>query len=116
MIKHPVSIGIIGGLMIGKLAGILIFCKLLTLTGIGNLPTGVNWHSVGGVAAIAGVGFTMSLFIAELAFDDESLIIHAKIGILLASFMAALIGILWFKFFVDEPIETSKLNDEQISN
>ncbi|MEQ8338988.1 MAG: Na+/H+ antiporter NhaA [Cyclobacteriaceae bacterium] len=102
MIMHPVSIGIIAGLTIGKTVGVLGFTRLLTISG-GSLPTGANWFSVGGIAMLAGIGFTMSLFIAELAFSDPVLIAHAKIGILVASFLAATLGILWFKFYVKKP-------------
>ncbi|MEQ9219355.1 MAG: Na+/H+ antiporter NhaA [Cyclobacteriaceae bacterium] len=102
MIMHPVSIGIIAGLTIGKTVGVLAFSRLLTITG-GSLPTGANWFSVGGIAMMAGIGFTMSLFIAELAFTDPVLIAHAKIGILVASFLAATLGILWFKLYVKKP-------------
>lgn len=103
MIMHPVSIGIIAGLTVGKAAGVLVFSKLLTSTGFSTLPKGANWFSVGGIAMLAGIGFTMSLFIAELAFTDPVLIAHAKIGILIASFLAATMGILWFKFYVKVP-------------
>ena len=103
MIMHPVSIGVIAGLTIGKTLGIMAFSKLLTTTGVGNLPKGGSWVSVGGIAMMAGIGFTMSLFIAELAFSDPVLIAHAKIGILVASFFAAALGILWFKFYVKKP-------------
>ncbi len=107
MIMHPVSLGIIAGLTIGKTVGVLAFSKLLTITGAGNLPSGGSWLSVGGIAMMAGIGFTMSLFIAELAFTDPVLIAHAKIGILIASFLAATLGILWFKLYVKKPeIET----------
>jgi len=102
MVMHPVSIGIIAGLTIGKTVGILAFSRLLTMTG-GDLPTGGSWFSVGGIAMMAGIGFTMSLFIAELAFSDPVLIAYAKIGILVASFLAATLGILWFRFFVKKP-------------
>jgi NhaA family Na+:H+ antiporter len=108
MILHPVSLGIIGGLFIGKVVGILIFCKVVTMAKIGSLPEGAGWKSVGGVAMMAGIGFTMSLFIAELAFEDPDLIAHAKIGILVASFLAALTGILWFICYVKTPENTEE--------
>ena len=99
LVTHPVSLGIIAGLVVGKIVGILAFSRFMTRTGLGQLPRGSTWNHLGGIGMMAGIGFTMSLFIAELAFTDEVLIRHAKIGVLTASTLSALIGLTWLRFF-----------------
>lgn len=89
---HPVTIGVILGLVLGKFVGVAGFSFLLVKTKIAVLPPSVNWVHIGGVALLAGIGFTMSLFISELAFTDPAMILHAKLGILLASVTAATLG------------------------
>ncbi|UBM62609.1 Na+/H+ antiporter NhaA [Candidatus Sulfidibacterium hydrothermale] len=92
---HPVSIAIILGLVIGKFAGITIFSKLMVKFKLAILPEGVTWKQFYGVAMLAGIGFTMSIFISELAFRDEALKQIAKVGIMTASLIAALVGMGW---------------------
>ncbi|WP_299246348.1 Na+/H+ antiporter NhaA [uncultured Aquimarina sp.] len=97
MLFHPISIGIILGLVLGKFLGISIFSKSLIKTGISKLPVNTNWKDIYGIGMMAGIGFTMSLFIAELALEDERLLDIAKIGILCASAISSVLGLLWFK-------------------
>ena len=87
----PVSLGIFAGLVMGKPLGILLFSYLAVRLGLARLPGGVGWRAVAGVGMVAGVGFTMALFIADLAFD-AALLDEAKLGILAASLVAALLG------------------------
>ncbi len=87
-----VAAGVVCGLVVGKLAGISLFSWLAVRTGVGRLPEGSTWGQLVGVAAIAGIGFTVSLFIAGLAFDEPELESAAKMGILVASAAAAAIG------------------------
>jgi Na+:H+ antiporter, NhaA family len=84
--------GVIVGLVVGKLVGIASFAWLAVRLGAGALPEGARWSNVIGVAAVAGIGFTVSIFIAELAFDDPALVDHAKIGVLIASILASILG------------------------
>ena len=91
----PVTLGVIGGLVVGKFAGISFFSWLAVIVGMARLPSGVAWRHILGAAWLAGIGFTMSLFIAQLAFDAEVLVEEAKLGILLASAISALIGLAW---------------------
>jgi NhaA family Na+:H+ antiporter len=91
-LAHPVSLGIIAGLVAGKQLGIAIFSWLAVRLGGASLPTRVTWSHIYGIACVAGVGFTMSLFIAELGLADSDLIAHAKIGILTASLLSAVWG------------------------
>ena len=91
-IRNPISIGVILGLMVGKPLGITLFSWLVTRTGKARLPEGVTWPQLLAVSAVAGVGFTMSLFISELAFSDHHLVSEAKVGILVASLLAGVCG------------------------
>ncbi len=100
MLSHPVSLGIIFGLVLGKIIGIVGFTWILVKNKVSPLPEGSNWSSLTGVGMMAGIGFTMSLFIAELALEDEYLLSAAKLAILLASFISATLGLLWFNLVV----------------
>ena len=95
---HPVSIAIIVGLVLGKFIGISLFSRLMVKFKLAVLPEGVSWKQLYGVAMLAGIGFTMSIFISELAFQDEALKQIAKVGIMTASFIAALVGMGWLAF------------------
>jgi NhaA family Na+:H+ antiporter len=88
----PVSLGIVAGLVLGKMAGITGFSALAVRLGIASLPTGVTWRMLNGAAWLGGIGFTMSLFIAGLAFHDEGLLDAAKIGVLASSLLAGTMG------------------------
>ncbi|RYY53391.1 MAG: Na+/H+ antiporter NhaA [Chitinophagaceae bacterium] len=94
-LSSPMGLGIIGGLVVGKPLGILIFSAIAVLTGLSQLPSGVNWKHVAGAGMLAGIGFTMSIFISLLAFTDSQLVISAKIAILCASLLAAVAGLVW---------------------
>jgi len=87
-----VLVGVVAGLVIGKTVGISAFSWLALRTGIGTLPDGVRLRQIVGVAILAGIGFTVSLFVTSLAFPEGVLANQAKIGILLASIIAALVG------------------------
>ena len=94
----PVAIGIFVGLVLGKPIGIFAASLLAVRTGIAVLPEGVRWPHVAGAGALAGVGFTVSLFIAGLAFDDAALQDQARISILAASLAAGVVGFLCLRF------------------
>lgn len=89
---EPVTLGVMIGLFFGKQLGILGAVKLMTATRLASLPKGVTKRHVYGASLLAGIGFTMSLFIATLAFDDPVLLTDAKIGILAASFVSGVGG------------------------
>jgi NhaA family Na+:H+ antiporter len=90
----PVTIGVIVALVLGNAVGITTMSYLALRSGWGLLPGRVRYSHLLGGAALAGIGFTISLFIAELAFDDEHLVDQAKIGILAGSLIAAMLGTL----------------------
>ena len=92
---HNYSIGIILGLVLGKPLGITLFTFLSVKLKICNLPTGVKWNEIFGVGIIAGIGFTMSIFVTLLAFDDIMIQNNAKLIILFSSLIAGTIGYIW---------------------
>jgi NhaA family Na+:H+ antiporter len=92
VVRNPLALGIIFGLVVGKPVGIGLLSWLAVTSGRGALPEGVTWAQVVGAGCLAGVGFTMSLFISDLAFDNETLIATAKIGILAASLASGILG------------------------
>jgi len=94
-LAQPVSLGIIVGLVIGKPVGISLATWLAVKIGLAELPSGLGWRHLIGGACLAGIGFTMSIFIATLAFDDPALLPSAKSGVLAASLVAGTIGGIW---------------------
>lgn len=88
------ALGIIFGLIIGKFAGIFLLSFLAVKTGFAQLSGGLRWIHIAGISFLGGIGFTMSIFIANLAFDDPAIITGAKMSILAGSLIAALLGLL----------------------
>ncbi len=103
-ILNPVSIGIILGLFLGKQLGIFIFTYLSVKLKIASKPPSVTWRQFYGAGILAGIGFTMSLFISNLAFTNEELLNISKIGIITASLISGIIGFLIFKINKAKPI------------
>jgi NhaA family Na+:H+ antiporter len=92
-VQHAeIGLGILAGLLLGKPLGIMMAALLAVKTGIARLPQAVNWRSLIGYGFLAGIGFTMSLFIAMLAFDDPALVDAAKRGIIAGSLLAGVAG------------------------
>lgn len=89
----PVTAGVFLGLLVGKPVGVLVFSWLATRLGWASLPEGVGWRSMVGVGLLAGIGFTMSLFVGGLAFEEGGLLDQAKLGVLSASVLAAMLGL-----------------------
>jgi Na+:H+ antiporter, NhaA family len=87
-----VPFGIAAGLVIGKPLGIMIACIAVVKSGIGSLPEQVNWRHMLGVSALAGIGFTMSLFIGTLAFKDPALADAVRLGVITGSLISAALG------------------------
>lgn len=88
----PVTVGVVTGLVLGKLVGVAGAITLATKLGLGRLPDGTTTRHVVGMAAVAGIGFTVSIFVAGLAFDDPDVTDQAKVGVLAASTLAAALG------------------------
>jgi NhaA family Na+:H+ antiporter len=92
-VREPILAGVFFGLVLGKQIGIFASTWLVVRLGLGSLPAGVRWGEVYGAACLCGIGFTMSLFIADLAYADASRLELAKVGILGASLVAGIIGL-----------------------
>jgi NhaA family Na+:H+ antiporter len=91
-LASPVTLGIILGLVVGKPLGIMLAAWLAVRSGVAVLPDAASWRLVHGVSWLAGIGFTMSLFVAGLAFPDAALLDESKLGILAASLLAGVVG------------------------
>jgi Na+:H+ antiporter, NhaA family len=89
---NSVTIGVVLGLMAGKPFGIMLFSWLAIRTGAARLPAGVTWGLLHGAAWLGGIGFTMSLFVAGLAFGQSDLLDAAKVGVLIASLITGVVG------------------------
>jgi NhaA family Na+:H+ antiporter len=96
-LTQHVPLGIIAGLSLGKPLGIMAAVILLVAAGLAKLPEGVNWRYMFGVSCLAGIGFTMSLFIGTLAFNDPSIEAQVRVGVVAGSMLSMLLGfaIMW---------------------
>lgn len=99
------SIGIIVGLVIGKPLGIFLFSFIGVGLGLCVLPTDIKWKNIVGAGFLGGIGFTMSIFITLLAFNNADIINNSKIAILIASFIAGTIGFIWLKLSLKVTVE-----------
>lgn len=93
----PVTLGVILGLILGKIVGIFLFTRLMVFFKLCVLPDGITWKHVFGVGVLAAIGFTMSLFITDLAYESAVYETQAKIGILSASLIAGIFGYFYLK-------------------
>ncbi len=99
-LSNPNEIGILGGLIAGKPIGITLFSFIAVSVGICKLPLDLNWKHIIGAGLLGGIGFTMSIFITNLAFSGDALQINgSKTAILLASLTAGTVGFTWLKLF-----------------
>ena len=104
---HSVPLGIILGLFLGKQFGIFTFCWLGIKLGIASLPEKVNWGGLCGAGILCGVGFTMSLFIGSLAFENTgiNMLFNDRLGIIFGSLLSGVVGFLVLKKFLKEPLK-----------
>jgi NhaA family Na+:H+ antiporter len=93
------GLGVAVGLVLGKLIGVTAFTALAVRSGAAELPPKVGWRQVIGVGLLAGIGFTVSLFITDLAFEESAVITSTKIAIMIASIVAALLGYAYLRVF-----------------
>jgi NhaA family Na+:H+ antiporter len=89
-----VTYGVLVGLVLGKVIGVTLFAWIAVRIGVGALPGGTRWVDMLGIGVFAGIGFTVSIFVAQLAFDDPAVVDQAKVGVLAASVVAGLLGAL----------------------
>ena len=104
-ILHDVSLGIISGLFIGKQIGIFLFCVIGIKLGFTKLPEGMSWLTLYGTAILCGVGFTMSLFIGSLAFEETgtNLLLDERLGIIIGSLLSGVVGYLLLNKSLSNP-------------
>ena len=101
------SLGIIAGLVLGKPVGVTLFCFLAVTIGVSSLPKALNWKHIFGAGILGGIGFTMSIFITNLAYTgSEPMIDASKMSILLASLLAGGLGMLWLRLASKSVTET----------
>jgi len=116
--SSPNSIGIVSGLLIGKPIGITLASFIAVAIGVCRLPLDLNWKHIFGAGVLGGIGFTMSIFITNLAFEGDARSINdSKMAILLASLLAGALGFGWLKVFgkpeeSDEDVDTLDFADE----
>jgi len=101
-LTNPVSLGIILGLFLGKQIGVFSFSYFAVKLKLADAPEGVNWKKIYAASILAGIGFTMSLFIANLAFASPELLDIAKVGILSGSLISGIVGFLILKFTLNK--------------
>ena len=106
-----VTLGVALGLVIGKVAGISGVAALSVKARVARLPAGVHLVHLVGASAVAGIGFTVSLFVAELAFDEGALIAEAKVGVLAASILAGALG--WFILRLSPSVDDGTIADDE---
>jgi NhaA family Na+:H+ antiporter len=94
LLSSRIAWGIVLGLVVGKIVGITGFAKAAEMTGLARVPDGVSWIQLSAVGMLAGIGFTVSIFISSLAFDDPAHLMEAKTAVLAASVVAGVLGYL----------------------
>lgn len=99
---NPSPLGVVIGLFVGKQLGVFGFTWLTIKAGIARLPTGTSWMHIYGMSVLCGIGFTMSLFISTLAFETigSAYLIADRVGILVGSFLSAIVGYIVLRYFV----------------
>jgi Na+:H+ antiporter, NhaA family len=96
--SSSIALGIVLGLLLGKALGITLFSFLAVKLKIAGMADGLTWRGIAGVGLLAGVGFTVALFISGLCFEDEPLVVTAKVAVLVASLAAGTIGYFFLRF------------------
>jgi NhaA family Na+:H+ antiporter len=103
LVDDPVTVGVLAGLVVGKTVGVLGATALAVRLGIGRLPAGTTWRHVLGLAMVAGVGFTVALFVTSISLTDPQLIDSAKVGILGGSLLAGVVGYSFLRWSAPAP-------------
>jgi NhaA family Na+:H+ antiporter len=97
LVSDSVSLGVAAGLVVGKTVGVFLASVIAVRLGLGRLPAGTTWRHVLGLAMVAGVGFTVALFVTSISFEDPVLTDAAKVGILFGSLVAGVAGFLFLR-------------------
>jgi len=112
----PVLLGVGLGLLVGKPLGVVLASWAAVKLGVCTLPAGLTWRSVFVMGAVAGIGFTMAIFVAELAFPDPALLGIAKLGVLGATALAAAVGLLAGRILLPMPAAPSATSDSEVEH
>ncbi len=112
-----VSLAVILGLVIGKFVGIFSFSWLTVRLGLAPMPSHSNWHTMGAISMLGGIGFTVSIFIATLSFDgadpvQASLLSHAKLGIVIGSVLSGIIAFIWLHLTLPRSAAPDAVEDD----
>jgi len=103
-ISSPIALGVFLGLILGKVSGIVLFSFLAVRSRIADMADGLTWSGIAGVGILAGIGFTVALFMSGLSFEDEALIAASKIAVIAASLAAGIIGFVCLRLVLkDKP-------------
>jgi NhaA family Na+:H+ antiporter len=111
ILLQPVPLGIAAGLFVGKQLGVFVSAWGAVKLGVAGMPKRATWAQLYGVAVLCGIGFTMSLFIGGLAFDDQALSDHVRIGVLTGSLLSALCGLFILRLTVSSARPVAQAND-----
>ncbi|MCQ2204730.1 MAG: Na+/H+ antiporter NhaA [Bacteroidales bacterium] len=111
-----VTVAIAASLFIGKTVGITFFSWIAVKTGLAEKPQGSSWHTMLGIGMMGGIGFTMSLFIAALAFKDPNILTQAKLGIFIGSMMSGIIGYAYLKWSLSRDEKINKASGVTTDN
>ena len=104
----PYGMGVLCGLLLGKPIGIMLFTFAAIWLGISTKPKELKWRYIFGVSLLAGIGFTMSIFIALLSFDSYVLVSSSKVAVLLASLLAGVLGYIWLNVVLPKQKNTAQ--------
>ena len=111
--SSDVTRGVVVGLVVGKIVGVSLFTFIAVRLRVSKLPNGSNFRHVLGISAISGIGFTVSMFMTALAYDNAILQDESKVGILLASALAAIIGLFFLRSVKVDEQEASFLEENK---
>jgi len=114
MLTQNYGIGIAAGLVIGKPLGIFLLSYLAVKSGLCSLPSDLKWNQVFGVSLLGGIGFTMSIFITLLAFDQPDIVNNAKFVILLSSLVAGIMGYIMLTFTLKNPVGSKNSSEHNL--
>lgn len=109
LVTDPVSLGVAAGLLVGKTVGVTAGAAIAVALRLGRLPDGTTWRHIIGLALVAGIGFTVALFVTSISLEDPAVAASAKVGILFGSLLAGLAGYLFLRAVpTAEPVATSQ--------
>ncbi len=113
-IASTVTLGVWAGLTVGKTVGIILMSKLMVYLKLAELPAGSSWKQIVAVSFLASIGFTMSIFITELAFNDAQMILQAKLGIFIASGIGGVVGYLMLRTTPEEIVHPTGKREVEV--